>query len=181
MNSSNELEQLYAALSAFQGMVEPALKAQENPYFNSKYAGLSEIMETVKEPLNKNGLCLLQILDGSEIVTRLGHISGQWIEGRIQIPVKEGAKPQEYGSAVTYCRRYSLSAILGIVSEADDDAETTEGRYRPNAKLVEWTNRLISKAKEEGKYETALHLIHERLKGNDLVWAKSKIVEAGIS
>ena len=36
--------------------------------------------------------------------------------------------PQEFGSLLTYLRRYSLSALLGIATEADDDGAAANGR-----------------------------------------------------
>lgn len=54
--------------------------------------------------------------------TRLIHAeSGQWISSMAVIPLPKN-DPQGMGSAITYARRYSLCAMLGIVTE-DDDGE----------------------------------------------------------
>jgi len=51
--------------------------------------------------------------------TRLLHSSGEWIEGRMTLPVSK-ADAQGYGSALTYARRYGLCAAVGIAPEDDD-------------------------------------------------------------
>ena len=90
------------------------------------YAPLSEIFDAIRKPLAENGLAISQpmtIINGKLIVeTVLSHSSGEWISGQILIESQK-LDPQSIGSALTYARRYSLSALLGIASEEDDDAE----------------------------------------------------------
>lgn len=188
MNSSETLNELYKALSAFQGEVKPALKERVNPFFHSRYANLFDLWEVCREPLARHGLCCLQILNEGMIITRLGHISGQWIEGCFPVPPNDGKSPQALGSAITYGRRYALAAILGLVADEDDDAEAAEGRgsfsqravpkFKPTDKLLSWVNSLTQKATAEGKFESALALVEERLKGKDLEWARERIISA---
>lgn len=70
------------------------------------------------------------------LVTKLPHAeSGQWQSSLMVMPLPK-ADPQGYGSAMTYSRRYALSALIGIVTEEDDDdveagAETAQ---RPRRK-----------------------------------------------
>ena len=55
--------------------------------------------------------------------TRLIHAeSGQWISSVAIIPLPKN-DPQGMGSAITYARRYALTAMLGIITEEDDDGE----------------------------------------------------------
>ena len=95
------------------------------------YAPLSEIFDAIRKPLAENGLAISQpmtIIDGKLIVeTVLSHSSGEWISGQILIESQK-SDPQSIGSALTYARRYSLSALLGIASEEDDDAEGAMNR-----------------------------------------------------
>ena len=58
------------------------------------------------------------------LVTTLWHSSGQWISS--EYPLPSSGRPQEIGSAITYARRYSLSAIVGNSADEDDDAEGAE-------------------------------------------------------
>ena len=124
MKTSETINELAAALAKAQGAMSNATLNKENPYFKSKYADLAGIRDTVTPALSANGLSISQfteIGDGILIVcTRLIHASGQWIESQYPI-INDTNKPQAMGSAMTYARRYSLSAICGISSEADDD------------------------------------------------------------
>lgn len=128
---SPEIKDLAAALAKAQLELRAATKDKENPFFRSKYADLTEVMEACREPLAKNGLAITQGMafegDRVVLVTTLMHMSGQWIRGFYPInPVKND--PQSTGSATTYARRYSLSAMVGIVTEEDDDGEAAQGR-----------------------------------------------------
>lgn len=121
MTRSPEIGNLAKALIKFQKEVKPVKKESENPYFKSKYADLASIIDTIKEPLAKNGLGYTQFPIGEfGLTTILMHESGEWIEETFTLrPVD--AKPQSVGSAITYARRYALGAILGIATEEDDD------------------------------------------------------------
>ena len=104
------------------------------------YAPLSEIFDAIRKPLAENGLAISQpmtIIDGKLIVeTVLSHSSGEWISGQILIESQK-LDPQSIGSALTYARRYSLSALLGIASEEDDDAEGAIDRKKSEDKPEE--------------------------------------------
>lgn len=125
MNSSENINELAAAMAKFQAEVKPAVKGSSNPYFKSKYADLQACWDCCREALVKNGLSVAQGSreNNGEVVTidtRLMHASGQWLESSLTMkPAK--ADPQGVGSAVTYGRRYSLAAILGLVADEDDD------------------------------------------------------------
>ena len=92
--------------------------------------------------------------------TALLHSSGQWISGQLLIiPVKD--TPQGIGSALTYARRYSLSAIVGIATEDDDGEgamnrpvekkrEKVEAKDEPDKTRKGRLNRLLRSAKTQG-------------------------------
>lgn len=123
MNKSESIKNLAVALHKAQSEMRGAKKASDNPFFKSKYADLSEVIDVARTPLQNNGLSFSQFPiseDGKAgVETILMHISGEWIS---QILLLACAKqdPQAYGSAITYARRYALQAILGIPSEDDD-------------------------------------------------------------
>lgn len=124
MQTSNEINELANALCVAQGIMGAALKDSKNPHFGSDFASLEAIAAVIKQPLADNGLSVIQFPISDEsgvgIVTRIMHISGQWIEEKWTMPsVKAG--PQQYGSLITYFRRYSLAAIFGI-PQTDKDA-----------------------------------------------------------
>jgi len=131
VNKSDSIANLAQALALFQGEVSNPKNSANNPFFKSKYAPLNEVINTVKPIMAKQGLSVLQSPsgDGERIVitTLLMHSSGEWIEGDPLILKADKVTAQGAGSAITYGRRYALSAILGITSEEDDDANHAAG------------------------------------------------------
>lgn len=130
LNSSRsfELNELFSALAKAQGEMNTAGLTANNPFFKSKYADLAEIVKASRPALTKNGLCVIQQIRMNEeglhvLHTLLAHSSGQWIETRMKInPAKNDI--QGLGSYISYIRRYSYAALVGVVvSDEDDDGE----------------------------------------------------------
>jgi hypothetical protein len=131
IRTSESVAKIGAALLAVQKQIETVTKGADNPFFKSKYADLVSVMGAVKEPLNSNGITVLQFPDEAPeghlgLTTRLQHSSGEWMESTSYTPLAK-ADPQAFGSAITYTRRYALQSILGLLAE-DDDAEKSMGR-----------------------------------------------------
>ena len=125
MYQSENLTEIAIAVAKAQGELSPATKNAQNPHLKNKYADIAAVWEAVRMVLPNHGLSVVQTMrpreDGKACVhTMLLHTSGQWIAGECVLPVPK-QDPQGFGSAITYARRYSLSAILGVVSEEDDD------------------------------------------------------------
>jgi hypothetical protein len=131
MTTSEQLNEIAAALAKAQGAMKNAALNKVNPHFRSKYADLAGIRDTVIPALTANGIAVVQTLDADAVLTRLMHASGQWIESRCLIPAQ--ADMQKMGSAITYARRYSLSAICGIAADEDDDANAATVPAKPAA------------------------------------------------
>ncbi len=140
MEKSASIKHLAAALQAFQMKADKIGKDSKNPFFNSKYASLSHILETIQIPLAESGLSFSQLPDGDNLTTILMHAeSGEYIIASYSIRAvpdyyKEKDKtgnvvfrgdlyysPQSIGSAITYARRYAIGAILGLNIDEDDD------------------------------------------------------------
>lgn len=100
-----------------------AHKAAYNPFYESKFADLSAVVQAVKEPFTNNGLSYVQfpIEEGGRIgvETILMHISGEWMSCPFTVNLQK-QDAQGAGSAITYCRRYGLQAVAGIPSDDDD-------------------------------------------------------------
>jgi hypothetical protein len=128
---SDQINELASALSKAQSEINPAIKDSTNPFFKSKYADLSSVWNACKDPLTKNGLAILQTMDiqngQTVLVTTLAHSSGQWMKSFLPV-INEKNNAQGLGSALTYNRRYALSAIVGIICDEDDDAEGATNR-----------------------------------------------------
>lgn len=118
---------LAEALSKAQAEMTAAPMNRVNPHFKSKYADLPSVIEAVRPALTKNGLSITQTTQvreaGLVLVTTLHHSSGESVASEYPLPI---GKPQEMGSALTYARRYCLSAICCIAADDDDDANASE-------------------------------------------------------
>ncbi len=130
MNMSEQINELASALSKMQSELCSASKDAANPFFKSKYADLPACWDACKIPMTKNGLSLCQCIDEKEdgkatLTTVLMHSSGQWMKSVTPLPYEKNGKNecQALGSAITYMRRYAMSAMLGIVQD-DDDANS---------------------------------------------------------
>ncbi len=139
IQKSAEINELGIALAKAQGSMMGAVKDSSNPYFKSTYADLSSVWDACRKPLTDNGLSVIQIPfnDGETrlgITSMLVHSSGQWVSSSLSaLIVKTDA--QATGSLLTYLRRYSLSALVGVAPE-DDDAEKTMVRGKEGAQKL---------------------------------------------
>ena len=133
MNKSDDIKDLLDALSKAQGQIEGAKKDAKNPKFNSKYSDLAAVWSVARRPLYENGLSVSQwpSVEGDKVsvLTVLGHSSGQWMSDSMSMqPLREtkgqgfsvSLDPHTMGKTVSYVRRYSLAAVLGIYQEDDD-------------------------------------------------------------
>lgn len=121
MNKSESIKEIAKALITFHVKVDKVGKDATNPFFNKKYASLSNILNAINDPLNESGLSFCQFPSGEHgLTTILMHESGEYISSEYFMrPTKDD--PQGLGSAITYQRRYALSAILGLNIDEDDD------------------------------------------------------------
>lgn len=130
------MKQIAAALVKVQAEIKPAIKDSMNPHFKSKYADLGAVWDSCRAALTKNELCVVQTTDfdgnGAWLKTTLLHTSGEFIEGRFPL---QPTKPdmQGMGSALSYARRYGLSALIGIVADVDDDGNAASAKPAPES------------------------------------------------
>jgi ERF superfamily len=148
---------IYSALADFQQEV-PVISKDTSGY-NYKYADLPKIFETINPLLKKHGLGFYQAINGSSIKTVIFHVdSNTSIESITDIPFDslvyeevskvdyktkvetkvqvikgfEGMnRAQAIGSLITYFRRYSLSSILGLVTDVDTDGTGFKTAEKP--------------------------------------------------
>jgi hypothetical protein len=125
---------LFKALAGFQQEV-PAIHEGTKGY-GYTYADLSQILETINPIMKKHKLGFTQLLEGTNIKTVIFHTeSGENISSTVEIPddvtLKGQNKFQIMGSAITYYRRYSLSAILGLVTDVDNDTKQSPAPQAP--------------------------------------------------
>lgn len=99
-------------------------KDKVNPHFKSRFTSLDAILDATRPILAKYDLALSQepvFEDGmAGVVTRIIHVSGETRESKLLLPLRDQTA-QGAGGCITYARRYSAAAVLGIASEEDLD------------------------------------------------------------
>lgn len=152
MQSSEQINELASALSKAQGAVENATKNAQNPHLKNKYADLAAVLAESREPLTNAGLAVVTLPSGHmaeggvEFVSKLIHASGQWLSTTFVMPLQK-RDAQGLGSALTYARRYALSAWLGIAQEDDDGnaaSKPAPANDRGDARTLERHNSVIN-------------------------------------
>jgi hypothetical protein len=153
MQKSESIKNIAKALAQFQEEVKNPANTADNPFYKSKYAPLSDVLNGSRPILSKYGLSVLQSPscagdagNSVTLTTLIMHESGEWIESdpltlKMDKPTAQGA-----GSAITYARRYALSAMLGVSSEDDDDGNHASGTSgKQEAKEPAATQKQLSK------------------------------------
>lgn len=127
-----ETKALRVAMVKAQAAMRAATKDKVNPHFGNKYADLAGVWEAAKEAMAAHGLGVTQDvvndINGVSVATTVLHEAGGALTAKplwLPVPVKT---PQGYGSAITYARRYSLAAVLGIVPDDDGNAANGDGK-----------------------------------------------------
>ena len=147
MNKSESITELNKALANFHKELKQPMKDANNPFFKSKYVPLENVVEAIDDVAPKFGLTYSQYPvttdDGKVgISTVLLHERGEFIEYPPATTKPDKNTPQGVGSALTYMRRYSLSAVFGITSDQDDDGNEASG----NTKAKQTSNKNVQMA-----------------------------------
>jgi len=133
---SGELTKAHGQFLKDVGTIHKEAKAQYG-----KFADLAGILSVVNPKLVKNGLSVHQTFrftDSNQqvLITHLHHVSGECLTSEVLMPINQGRNPlHDWGGAVSYCRRYSLLAILGLQAgiEEDDGDHADDTNSVPNS------------------------------------------------
>jgi hypothetical protein len=130
---------MWADYVALQAALPKVKQDATNPHFRSKYASLDHIQDVVFPVLAKHNFAFMAkpstVSNHGEIPTLwygLVHASGDIIGGEMPLLLKSN-DPQGQGSALTYARRYALSAILGLSTGEDDDGNVATAQAKTGA------------------------------------------------
>lgn len=135
---STDIDKLAPALVKAQGQIEEAVKGKKNDHFRSKYADLGAVWNACRDALQANDLAVIQLPTKAPpghigLRTIIIHKSGQSLSDSFCMPLKDASNPQAAGSALTYARRYALSAAIGICPTDDDgNAAAAPAARQPN-------------------------------------------------
>jgi len=186
MKKSESIVELSQALAkAWENIKNPkhnqkvVVRTKKGGKYDFQYTDLTGIIDEVKPHLSKNGVTVLQqayteMVEGNFLVsvtTRLVHSSGEWIESKpLSYPVGEN-DIQGMGGLITYMKRYSLSAILGISTEADDDGNLASGNtatFKASAKQLDYVDSLLNgKVSENHTKEQLYAVLKKRMNVTD--------------
>lgn len=124
---------LVAAMIAAQKSFDIVRKNAKNPHFNQKYADLATVIDAVVPGLLANGVLMTQPVvraeDGGLLLRTILHHGASGEQMISEVPLPAPADWQKWGSALTYARRYTLLALVGVAPE-DDDGNQAEGIER---------------------------------------------------
>ena len=134
---SERTSEIAKALAAFHKDLPEVHKGSTNPAFKSKYADLADIVKVVLPKLAAQGLAWITtptyVDEQFVLAYELRHTSGESLGGVWPLPDPGKATPQQLGSAVTYAKRYTLSAVTGIAPDEDDDGNGASADTAPRA------------------------------------------------
>jgi hypothetical protein len=119
MLRNESVGKLASALVQARAAIKHPARNRVNPHFRNKYADLTAVLDAVIPAFTANGLAIIQMVEGKQLVTMLVHTSGEFISTTAEIPPYNNA--QQLGSALTYLRRYTVQALAGISADDDDD------------------------------------------------------------
>lgn len=151
-NRSEQIDALAGSLVKALGEMHDLPKTQTANVgkFNYSYATLADALQLARPIFAQHGLAITQtastVGDEVGISTTILHSSGQFVT-TIPLTMPIGKTAQETGSAITYGRRYSLMAVLGLATD-DDDGASAGPRVRRD------TPRTPSKPREEPEGRT---------------------------
>jgi hypothetical protein len=147
------MKHIYKAISEFQKEVPVIHKATQG--YGYQFADLPTIFGVINPLLKKHGLGFTQLMNGDSLDTVVFHVeSGESVTSSATIPQNVQLKGQNdfqvLGSAITYLRRYSLSAALGLITDVDNDAagEQTKAAEVPEKVWLNENTEAFTKARE---------------------------------
>ena len=131
---TNPMAALYAALAKAQGAFQPIVKNRDveitmksGGRYRFRYADLEEILTKTRPALSANGLALIQTVQDGKLACSLVHADGGSISSTVDMPsARELGDPKTFGAAITYLRRYLVTAMLGVAADDDLDEDGQE-------------------------------------------------------
>ena len=127
------MSKIYGQLLQFQNKLRKVNKDAKG--YNYSYASFDNVVETIAPELNSQGLGYTHTFDGQDIVCTLFNAEGETITSKLTLSteiLKGMNASQSMGAAITYARRYTLTAILGLVTDDDTDGVINTPKTKQN-------------------------------------------------
>lgn len=168
--NKNPMLELLKKIGTVKREVGKIVKDKENPFFKSSYTDVNSLLEQLEPLLEKQELLLIQPIRGNQVSSEIVDLkTGQAISSALTLP--EITDPQKIGSAITYYRRYTLTSLLALQSEEDDDGNSANGKIlkpRTDSKVKMVTMK-------QGKYLESLGMSKEDIRKLTSAEANAKI------
>lgn len=134
----NQEENLISSLARAQTKIRNARKDGKNAYLGNEYATLASVYDACREALSNEGIAVVQSFHNENQEGKtITFLKTSLLKGSDEIsstlPLQWIKDWHSMGSAITYARRYSLSALVGL-TQADDDAGTASFGTTPEPK-----------------------------------------------
>jgi len=131
-NLATALAKAHAAFQPLTKNRSVTVRPREGSPYSFDYATLDNIMDCIRGPLAANGLSVVHTVhtddNGLSVETIIVHASGEFLG--TAVPVKtDRPGNQALGSAITYARRYGITALLGLAADDDDDGNAADGHH----------------------------------------------------
>lgn len=155
-NISKALVAAWGAIKTPKHNTSVTVKTKTGGSYQFSYTDLDGIFDAVRDVYRDNKIAIIQnahtvVIDGVTTVsveTMFLHESGEWVKSNpLQMPANSNI--QDMGGQITYMKRYSLSAMLGLATEKDDDANGSLGNQ------VEYNNKKLSDAQVKRAFAIA--------------------------
>lgn len=149
-------ENIYSALAKFRNkLVQPA-KTEKNHYFGQDYVGLEGVMNAIDQAIEGLGLSYIQEVKNLEsgavaVQTVIFYQNGEHLESGWLALKPDKQTAQGYGSAITYSKRYQLSAMFGVSSDPDDDGNAASNTTNEKSATKQQTRKKQQTAKPAQK------------------------------
>ena len=147
MQISESCKSILNALHTAKSLFAKAERSKQNSHLKNRYSTLDDVLAAVEPGLEECGLVMFQSVIDSEatgllkVETKLFHAeSGEWVSFLMIVPISKN-DAQGYGSALTYARRYGITAALGL-SQVDDDGNLAAKGVKDFKRELEKCNTL---------------------------------------
>lgn len=140
---------LLSKLNNFRQKVGAVKKTASNPFYNSKYATLEDVMAVIDPILDELKINYIQIVEGDTLKTIVYDVEKDDDKITSSIPLVYSNDMQKLGSAITYARRYSLVVVFSLEQEDDDGNATVNKNKITNKVLETFDGSFIKPTQEE--------------------------------
>ncbi|MFF5994249.1 ERF family protein [Lysinibacillus sp. KU-BSD001] len=133
-NIAGALARSWAAIQTPKHNSKVQVNTKRGGTYTFEYTDLNGILDAVRPIFIENKLTIMQnsysVVENGHtsacVETMFLHESGEYVKSfPLKFPAAQSM--QDFGGQITYMKRYSLAAMLGIATEKDDDANGSSG------------------------------------------------------